>query len=87
MKKYPTPNDGDEWKQVVTQERDRDVQDWDALPRKYMTRSARTEAPANSSDVSPQDKVGQGFYTDDYFYILVANAGNPQWKRFQLSTF
>lgn len=45
------------------------------------------KVPASSIDIDPTDKVGDVNYTASYLYILIDNAGTPEWRRTALSSW
>lgn len=44
-------------------------------------------APANSSDVSPPDKLYDIVRDEDYEYILINDSGTLAWRRITMSSF
>ena len=43
--------------------------------------------PTSSSDVAPRDRIGDINFVPGFMYVLVDNAGTPEWQRSVLSTF
>lgn len=45
------------------------------------------KVPSASADVDTSDKVGDVNYDANYFYILIDNAGTPEWRRASLGAW
>ena len=73
----------------IVRARDGDVTDNNNLPNIYMRGRRVGKIPTSSSNVVPDDKIGDFSFAVDgsYIYFLVSNAGSPQWRRAALATW
>ena len=67
----------------VRQERVTDLQDWDNLPKRFVSGRKVNKIPTSSSDVTSEDILGDINYTTSFLYILVYdNINNLNvWRR------
>ena len=73
----------------VKRERVTDLEDWDNLPKRFISGRKVGKIPATSADVTSEDRLGDINYTTSFFYILVyddVNAVNV-WRRIALGAF
>lgn len=90
--KLPSSNIGDITYvlQEIIRKREADIGDFDNLINIFVGGRKVGKIPTSSTDINAaKDKVGDVNYdgTTGYFYILMNNAGTPQWRRVQMSTF
>lgn len=74
-----------DWMRDVTEKRETDVQDFDNLPKVFVRKVSRE--PVNSTDIIPQDKIGDFSFVEGYLYILINNSGTVKWQRTALADF
>jgi len=72
---------------VIVYLRKDDIKQAQNLNNIYILGRKVAKIPANSSDVSPTDRIGDISYTPTAMYVLVDNAGTPEWVKSTLSTF
>lgn len=91
MNRYPTVMDDSPstLKRVldfITRERQRDVDDWNGLPQRFIGGRRVSKVPANSSDITGST-VGDFNVTTSFAYFCVNNAGTPTWVRVAVGSF
>lgn len=75
------------WIRYVNKERPNDVNDFTNLKNIFMSGRKVAKVASGSLDVDPSDRIGDFNYTDQYFYILVNNAGTAEWRRATLASW
>jgi hypothetical protein len=89
---YPilSPDKEDDRKELlrhITKERYQDIKDFDNLQNRFMAGRKVGKVATGASDVDPSDRVGDFNYDDQYFYILIDNAGTAEWRRATLASW
>ena len=73
--------------EFVKQERVTDLQDWDNLPKRFISGRKVNKIPTSSADVTSEDRLGDVNYTASYLYILVYDGTNNVWRRVSIGAF
>lgn len=92
MNDYPTitPNtekDRIELLRLIVRERTNDINEFNNLQNRFMAGRKVAKVPTGSLDVADTDRVGDFNYDDQYYYLLVDNAGTAEWRRNALSSW
>lgn len=87
---YPKVQGGEDvlrFCQAVKKERQTDLEDWNNLSKRFLAGRKVNKIPTSSTDVTPEDKLGDINYNATYFYILVYDGSNNVWRRIALGAF
>jgi hypothetical protein len=71
----------------ILKERNNDVNDFNNLKNIFMSGRKVGRIPTDSLDVLSSDRIGDMNYDDAYIYILIDNAGTPEWRRAGLGSW
>lgn len=72
---------------IITRERTNDISTINNLKNVFMSGRKVGKVPTGASDVLDSDRVGDFNYDDQYYYILVDNAGTAEWRRTALASW
>lgn len=79
-------NDLEEFARTAARLRLDDITDFTNLPNVFISGRKVEKVPNNSSDVTPEDRVGDFNTTGAYLYVLV-DSGGAVWRRVALSSW
>lgn len=72
----------------ITSTRKDDISTISQITSSFVSGRQVGKIPVSSTDVNPsQDKVGDRSYDANFIYILIDNAGTPEWRRTALSSW
>lgn len=76
-----------DWMRQVSNLRKDDIDQFQNLPNILLTGRKVGKVPSASNDVAAEDRLSDFNWTNSYLYILIDNAGTPEWRRATLSSF
>lgn len=89
MRPYPKPDvtTPEDMLRFIARERDNDVQDFNNLPQLLVSGRKVGKVPTDSADVDPTDRLNDINWDESYIYVLIDNAGTPEWRRASLASW
>lgn len=72
---------------AVKRERTTDLDDYNNLPKRFVKGRKVDKIPVSSTDVTPEDRLGDINYDASFLYILVYDGNNNVWRRSALGAF
>lgn len=92
LKNYPTVKSGDiddvgYILREITKIRPSDQAQFDNIKSRYIAGRKVSRSPSGSLDVVNTDKVGDFAVDTSFIYILIDNAGTPEWRRSSLASW